>query len=120
MSQGHADQLAVAIWSPIASEEKQNHGIGPMVGQGPGLAGLVEQGEVGCCHRHQATPLGAATQPINQGSGRLRFLARSNTWAYDPYTGGMPAASLAAASTRMRCAAQLAASRSGRLAFPGT
>lgn len=50
VSQGHADQLAVAIRSPIAAQEEKHDGVAAMIGEGPGLSGLVDEREVRCNH----------------------------------------------------------------------
>ncbi len=50
VSQGHADQLAVAIRSPIAAQEEKHDGVAAMIGEGPGLSCLVDEGEVRCSH----------------------------------------------------------------------
>ncbi len=46
MLQCHADQLAVAVRSPIPALEKQYHGAATLIGQGPRFASLVKQREV--------------------------------------------------------------------------
>jgi len=47
VSQCHADQLAVAVRSPISAQEEQHHAMTAVIREGPRFAGLVEQREVG-------------------------------------------------------------------------
>ena len=50
MALRQADQLAVAIWSPVAAQEDQEHPGVQMIGQPPRLPRLVVEGEVGDGH----------------------------------------------------------------------
>ena len=45
------DQLAIAVGSPIAAQEHQQHPGIQMISQPPGQPGLILQGEIG--NRHQ-------------------------------------------------------------------
>ena len=47
MAVRQAGQLAVAVRSPVASEEDQKHPCIQVVAECPGLAGLVLEGKVG-------------------------------------------------------------------------
>ena len=47
MSERHADQLTIAVRSPIPSEEEQYHRVAAVISQGPGFATLIEQCEIG-------------------------------------------------------------------------
>ena len=45
-----ADQLAVAVRSPIAAQEEEHDGGVELLGECPGVAALVEQCEIGNLH----------------------------------------------------------------------
>jgi hypothetical protein len=47
MSECHADQLTVAVRSPVPSEKEQYHRVATVIGQGPRFITLIKQGEVG-------------------------------------------------------------------------
>jgi hypothetical protein len=61
MSHRQADQLAVAVRSPVATQEDQECGGVEMIGQGPGFPGLIDQSEVG---GHVATIVSLTVGPI--------------------------------------------------------
>ena len=50
MSHRHADQLAVAIRSPVAAEEQEHDGGAPMVAERPRHPALIDEGEVWSSH----------------------------------------------------------------------
>jgi hypothetical protein len=53
---GAADQLPIAVWSPIAAQEEQDHRTRKMVGQAPRLAPLVLEREVARKVSHERRP----------------------------------------------------------------
>lgn len=64
VSQGHADQLAVAVRSPIAPQEEEHDGVAAMIGERPGLSCLVGEREVPYSHAATiARRLDPATSP---------------------------------------------------------
>jgi hypothetical protein len=46
MSECHADQLTVAVRSPIPSQKEQYHGMAAVIRQGPRFTTLIQQCEV--------------------------------------------------------------------------
>jgi hypothetical protein len=53
---GAADQLPIAVRSPVAAQEEQDHRAIEVVTEAPGFAPLIVEREVDRKLRHEATP----------------------------------------------------------------